>query len=213
VAVLLLKRNILTEKVARKGYHVSREYSIDPLEVLFVKDVMETNVVVLPAKASGRDVAKSIAHDGSRRRQRLYPVADDGGAFLGVVTHSGIQHKLEELRSHEAELQLEQLANHDPIVAYPEEPLSRVADRMARHGVNRMPVVDPEDPARLLGLISMTDCLQGRARNVQEEERRERVLRVHHLWRPGSGTRQSGDARHLDPTRELASAPSPESRD
>src|SRR5450755_383701 len=34
--VLLLKRSILTEKVARRGFHLSREYATDPLEILFV---------------------------------------------------------------------------------------------------------------------------------------------------------------------------------
>ena len=35
--VLMLKRSILTEKVARRGYHLSREYAVDPLEILFVQ--------------------------------------------------------------------------------------------------------------------------------------------------------------------------------
>ncbi len=38
--VLVLRRSILTEKVARRGYHLTREYAIDPLEVLFVREVM-----------------------------------------------------------------------------------------------------------------------------------------------------------------------------
>src|SRR5262249_41107146 len=36
VTVLALRRSILTEKVSRRGYHLSREYAIDPLEILFV---------------------------------------------------------------------------------------------------------------------------------------------------------------------------------
>jgi H+/Cl- antiporter ClcA len=40
VSVLILRRSVLTEKIARRGLHVSREYSIDPLEVLFVHEVM-----------------------------------------------------------------------------------------------------------------------------------------------------------------------------
>jgi chloride channel protein, CIC family len=40
--VLTLKRSILTEKVARRGYHLSREYAVDPLEILFVREVMRT---------------------------------------------------------------------------------------------------------------------------------------------------------------------------
>jgi H+/Cl- antiporter ClcA len=40
ISVLVLRRSVLTEKVARRGIHLSREYSVDPLEVLFVGDVM-----------------------------------------------------------------------------------------------------------------------------------------------------------------------------
>jgi len=42
--VLALRRSILTEKVSRRGYHLSREYAIDPLEILFVREVMRANV-------------------------------------------------------------------------------------------------------------------------------------------------------------------------
>src|ERR1700732_1295662 len=47
--VLTLKRSILTEKVARRGFHLSREYAVDPLEILFVRKVMRTTIAVLPA--------------------------------------------------------------------------------------------------------------------------------------------------------------------
>src|SRR5438874_1925360 len=40
--VLTLRRSILTEKVSRRGYHLSREYAIDPLEILLVRGVMRT---------------------------------------------------------------------------------------------------------------------------------------------------------------------------
>src|SRR5204863_5973858 len=43
--VLTMKRSILTEKISRRGFHLSREYAVDPLEILFVRDVMRTNVV------------------------------------------------------------------------------------------------------------------------------------------------------------------------
>ncbi len=41
VTVLLLRRSILTEKVARRGFHLSREYMVDPLELARVRDVMD----------------------------------------------------------------------------------------------------------------------------------------------------------------------------
>jgi hypothetical protein len=40
-----------TEKIARRGYHVSREYSTDPLEILFVREVMRTSIAALASDA------------------------------------------------------------------------------------------------------------------------------------------------------------------
>jgi CIC family chloride channel protein len=51
VSVLVLKRSILTEKVARRGFHVMREYAVDPLEATFVREVMDTDIyTVEPAR-------------------------------------------------------------------------------------------------------------------------------------------------------------------
>ena len=50
-----MKRSILTEKVARRGYHISREYTVDPLERLSVGEVMATDVVTIPASMPVRD--------------------------------------------------------------------------------------------------------------------------------------------------------------
>jgi CIC family chloride channel protein len=40
VTSLVMPRSILTEKLGRRGYHLSREYGVDPLELLIVGEVM-----------------------------------------------------------------------------------------------------------------------------------------------------------------------------
>jgi hypothetical protein len=40
VTSLVMPRSILTEKLSRRGYHLSREYGVDPLEMVSVTDVM-----------------------------------------------------------------------------------------------------------------------------------------------------------------------------
>jgi hypothetical protein len=72
--VLLLKRSILTEKVARRGFHLSREYSTDPLEVLLVREAMRTALVALPAEATMEDLRHILLRTPARRGQHLYPV-------------------------------------------------------------------------------------------------------------------------------------------
>ena len=78
--VLALRRSILTEKVARRGYHLSREYAVDPLEILFAREVMCTAIVTLRA-ASPLDCASRRAPvDPAKGPQRLYPVVDEAGS-------------------------------------------------------------------------------------------------------------------------------------
>jgi len=47
--VMLLRRSILTEKVARRGHHIHREYIVDPLEVANVESIMDRDVPIIPA--------------------------------------------------------------------------------------------------------------------------------------------------------------------
>jgi len=67
----------------------------------------------------------------------------------------------------------------NPVVAYPDEPLRVVVYRMAESGLTRMPVIADEESRRLVGLISLDDLLCARVRDLEEEGRRERVLRIH----------------------------------
>ncbi|HEY0873581.1 MAG TPA: chloride channel protein, partial [Vicinamibacterales bacterium] len=54
-----MKRSILTEKVSRRGFHLSREYAIDPLEIMLVRDVMRTDIIVLsPADAAAPEAVR-----------------------------------------------------------------------------------------------------------------------------------------------------------
>jgi len=65
-----------------------------------------------------------------------------------------------------------------PVVAFPDEPLRAVAQRMADTGLTHFPVVERGAERRLLGIVSLEDLLQGRARNLEAERRRERVIEV-----------------------------------
>lgn len=88
--VLTLKRSILTEKVARRGYHLSREYAVDPMEVLFVREVMRTNITALPSTVSRSQLQQSL-RVGRNWVQMLYPVIDAQKQMIGVVTRRLLQ--------------------------------------------------------------------------------------------------------------------------
>ena len=128
--VLTLKRSILTEKVACRGYHLSREYAVDPLEILFVREVMRTKVAVLPANAKLAEIWQSLRAD-HRQEQRLLPVVGTEGELVGVVTRHEINERIEQDRDSALECSLGELAQKETIEAYPGEPLRVVVYRMA----------------------------------------------------------------------------------
>ncbi len=175
--VLTLKRSILTEKVARRGFHLSREYAVDPLEVLFVREVMRTNIAALPSRVTQAELKQSLK-PGRDWVQMLYPVVGDGHHMIGVITRRALQ-ELVAGQWPAAGRSLADAVNAHPVVAYPDEPLRVVIYRMAETGKTRFPVVSPDDSHHLLGMVSLYDLLRARIRSLEEERRRERMLRLH----------------------------------
>jgi chloride channel protein, CIC family len=171
VSVLTLKRSILTEKVARRGYHVTREYEIDPLHALLVADVMTTDVLSVQPQTPTEELYERLPEGGADRRQRLYPVLDADERLVGVLAFSDV---LAARQSSSPPLASE-LA-HQPILAFADETLREVADRMVSSGHGVLPVTDREAPQRLLGLVSQFDLLKAHERALIEERHRERPL-------------------------------------
>ena len=176
--VLTLKRSILTEKVARRGYHLSREYAVDPLELLYVREVMRTNIVKLPM-GSTLGEAQVILAGNHRPGQELVPVVDQGEILRGLLT-------LKELREPKEsgpaalEQKIGEMVKVEPYEAFPDEPLRVVVNRMAEDSVTRLPVVERET-GKLLGMVSLDDLLKARTRHMEEERRREQTIKFRFL--------------------------------
>ena len=174
VVVLVLRRSIMTEKISRRGYHVSREYSVDPLEILKVGEVMSTNITTLSPETN-LDALDHVFRADGHMTQRLYPVADDNGALLGVVAASSL-FSPEEGRLESDSKRCVQDIMVKPVVGYPNEPLRRAVQRMAETGLTRFPVVTHGPKPMLLGMVSLSAVLHARARNLEAERRRERIM-------------------------------------
>ena len=185
--VLVMRRSILTEKVSRRGYHLSREYAVDPLEIIFVREVMRTNVIALSATTSQRELALSLNSDERPRGQHLFPVVDEQEQFVGVITRKDLQRVLQGEPPANDGGKLEEIVQPHPVVAYPDEPLRVTVSRMVETGFTRMPVVQRDDPQKLLGMIAFSDVLKARTHNQEEERHRERILRMR-FFVPGSAT-------------------------
>ncbi len=170
-SVLVLKRSILTEKVARRGFHVMREYAVDPLEAMFVREVMETDVYTVDLARPIAEIYASLPEGSAERRQRLYPVLDSAGCLIGVLPWSAVLHA-----GHRVGCTVRDMMVSSLEVAHPDEILRAVADRMAARGVGVLPVVSRDDPRHLEGLVTQFDLLEARQKLLEEERYAERVL-------------------------------------
>jgi len=199
ISVLTLKRSILTEKVARRGFHVLREYAVEPLEVLFAEDVMATNVLTINTGTNMTDVKNTIQAKRDMRRQRLLPVVTPEGIMLGVISWQDIMEK-----SLQGDLSgvVDDFMIKNVITCFPEESLRAIADRMAVNQVGVLPVVDRVEESKLCGFITQFELLAARDRILQEERKRETILRMWPVYKQGNGiTRMfssGGDPEDID---------------
>jgi chloride channel protein, CIC family len=82
VTALLMPRSILTEKLSRRGYHLTREYGVDPLEIVIIRDLMSPPSGDIPPSSSLPEV---FAYSDSTLRSAAEIMATEGRAFLPVV--------------------------------------------------------------------------------------------------------------------------------
>ncbi len=188
--VLVMKRSILTEKVARRGYHLTREYSVDPLEIAVLGDVMSREVETVPGTLRARDLERLFFDPGrGGMHHQGYPVVDDGGLLAGVVTRSNVIDRRTPAGTEG--LTVADLISGTTVTAFEDETCRSAAERMAHFGVGRLPVVERRNPRRIVGIVTLSDLLKARHRYLELESRRERVLRPR--WRR-SGAEHPADA-------------------
>jgi chloride channel protein, CIC family len=168
VNVLLMKRSILTEKLSRRGQHITCEYSIDPFECTRVQDVMDRDAPSIPANLPLREYAMRVAQseDPLNRRQATL-LLDSQGRLTGIITRGDVVRALQ-LPEADSMTVADAGARH-LIVTFPAEPLHAALARMLDHDVGRLPVVDPADPTRVLGYLGRAAILSARLRLHQEE--------------------------------------------
>jgi len=168
VTVLLLKRSILTEKIARRGRHLTREYSPDPFETMRAAEIMVRDVDTLASDMTV-DAAVAFFTEGPRRH-KSYPIVDRDRQVVGMASRADVLRWQTEAAHGEATL-FDLSSDNAVTVAHADDLLGYVADLMVERDLGRVPIVGGER-RRLVGLVSRKDMLRIRSvRNAQERER------------------------------------------
>ncbi len=173
VTVLLMRRSILTEKLARRGHHITREYSIDPFELARVRDVMDQEAPTVPASMKLSELSDRIARgDAQLARRQGTLIVDDENRLVGIITRGDIVRALRQGR--DEGMTVAQAGSGKLVVAFPEEPLYAALTKMLDRNVGRLPVVERADPARVVGYLGRAAILSARMKMYEEENIRQR---------------------------------------
>jgi H+/Cl- antiporter ClcA len=173
VTVLLLRRSILTEKLARRGQHIAREYSVDVFEMARVADVMDSNPPMIPGAITVAALSDRIAQgDPAVSGRQATILMDDAGRLAGIITRGDILRILQ--KGTAATTTALAAAGTDVVVAYPDETLQEAIAKMLKRNIGRMPVVERTDPGKVIGYLGRADILAARIRLNEEEGLREK---------------------------------------
>ena len=140
---------IFTMKLVRKG--VSLEAGEALLERVLVRDAMVREVASVGPETTVRDAMARVFGENVRG----FPVVE-GGKLAGIVTFDDLRRVPE---GRQDEVRVREVAVKDVIVAFPDENMKNAMDRLYRNNVGRLPVVDREDPKKIVGIVTRTDAI------------------------------------------------------
>ena len=162
--VLAMPRSILTERIARRGLHLSREYVVDPFDVMRAGEIMASPVETLPATMTIKD---AVAFFAGGDRHKSYPVMDGKGRITSMVSRADMLRWVRE--GWEADETLGDLKS-EMVTAFADELTGVVADRMSETGASRIPVIARES-GLLVGLVARRELLRVRSEALKQEMR------------------------------------------
>lgn len=171
--VLLMKRSILTEKIARRGHHVVREYRVDPFALTRVEDVMTAEVETVPSSMTLHEAVRFLT--APERKHPSFPVIDSDEKVLGIIDPPTVL-GWRRAGKHRCAKLAELLTGTTVPLAYRDEYLEGVVERLLEAGVAHLVVVSRLD-GMLVGYLGWKDLMRAKTRIEEEESKRTVLLR------------------------------------
>ena len=173
VFTALSEHSIMTEKLSRRGLRIGRHYGVDPFATELVGRIMTSPVATLPATATVADArARFLARGG----HGAYPIVDEDGAVVGIVTRGDLLGAaMDELDPSAPVLDH---ASRDVMSVTPDDPAATALAVMLDEGVDHVPVVGGPGPDRgLVGICTRTDLLKVRQQRREDDHPQDGLFR------------------------------------
>jgi len=168
------KESVYTIPLVRRGIRLLRTSDVDLLDTVAVGEVMTPRgAVIRPAMTTGEVQALL-----DRNRHHGLAVVDDNDTLVGVMTITDI------VRSGGPSDQVtaSDAMTPRPVTVTKSTPVSLALERMASLGVGRLPVVDEDDPSRLVGMFRRETAVKAYHHALNEVTETELRRKRAGLW-------------------------------
>ena len=172
IAIRYMPHSIMTEKLARMGFGTGQDYEANSLKQMKVADVMVRDVATIEPQESVREAADRFAvGDLKTSRHHALPIVDAAGRLQGLVTQGDLLRALEV--DPDGKMSVLDAGARSLIVAYPEERVFDAVTKMLENNIGRLPVVDRQDPAKMIGYINRANVMGSWRGHLHAESVRE----------------------------------------
>ncbi|MBI1257263.1 MAG: CBS domain-containing protein [Chloroflexi bacterium] len=169
IASRLMKTSVLTEQLRRAGVMVSHDYEADVLKTLPVSAVMTTDPVMVPQDMTVRQLMEKVnLNDPAMIRHQAMLIVDpeQGNCLRGIVTRGDLLKALQKGSTDDTVLEA---GSTDVSVAYPDDSVRDALTRMLQRDIGRLPVVDCDDPSKIVGYLSRGNVISAHLKQLAEE--------------------------------------------
>jgi CIC family chloride channel protein len=169
----LSKESIYTLKLVRRGIRLERGQDIDIMQGVLVGEAMTTEVETVSADLDLQELGRIF----TETHHHGFPVLEANGDLFGVVTLQDLARAREE--GPLVDRKVRDIATRSVLTVFADEPMWVALKRLSTRDVGRLPVVDRQNPRRLVGLIRRNDIVRayqvGISRRLDLQERADKL--------------------------------------
>jgi len=152
IAYALSKESIDTYELKQKGIDLHAGHERNILASIKVKEAMTSDVIVVPEDMTVREFLCFVRD----KKHTCFPVVNSKNELTGIISFQNFRELLgrETLRE---DLKVKDIKTSPVFTIYPDDTLEEAMEKMRFHNIERLPVVDPNNPKKLVGFLSQRD--------------------------------------------------------
>lgn len=152
---LIVRGSIHTKHLEQQGYHIARGTEMSVLKSMRVSSVMRKDIALIP---QSMPLPQLIQKCIEQPYSTFYTVDDDGG-LNGLVSSSELRPVISEYEHLRGMLIAADIASEEVVTVTKDDDLDHVLRLIGYGRVDELPVVDPKNPRKVIGVVARQDVI------------------------------------------------------